>query len=158
MIALIQRVSQSSVSVGGQHIASTGQGLLALIGVQPDDDVATAAALLRKLTCYRVFSDADGKMNLSLLDIGGDLCLVPQFTLAADTSRGLRPGFSTAASPGEGRRIFNELTVLARELPIQVATGQFGADMQVSLINDGPATFWLQEKSSASGTAAKNKT
>ncbi|MEM7259883.1 MAG: D-aminoacyl-tRNA deacylase [Pseudomonadota bacterium] len=145
MIALIQRVSQAGVSVGGQSIASTGHGLLALVAMQPDDTDATAAALLRKVTRYRVFSDADGKMNLSLLDTSGDLCLVPQFTLAADTSRGLRPGFSTAATPAQGKRLFDVLVAQAQQLPIRVQSGEFGADMQVSLTNDGPATFWLQE-------------
>lgn len=145
MIALIQRVTRSTVAVNGVEIASINAGLLALVAVQPGDSGQTAAALLRKLTHYRVFSDDAGKMNLSLLDIKGDLMLVPQFTLAADTSRGLRPGFSTAATPAEGRRLFGILLEDARSLPIHVGCGEFGADMQVALINDGPATFWLQE-------------
>lgn len=145
MIALIQRVSESSVTVGDECIAFTGRGLLALVAMQPGDDESTAQTLLRKISKYRVFSDADGKMNLSLLDIDGDLCLVPQFTLAADTSRGLRPGFSTAAHPSEGKRLFNVLTGMAQALPLRVQLGRFGADMKVALINDGPATFWLQE-------------
>lgn len=144
MIALIQRVSESSVSVGGEQIASTKRGLLALVAMQPGDDDETAEALLCKVSKYRVFSDADGKMNLSLLDIDGELCLVPQFTLAADTTSGLRPGFSTAASPAEGKRLFEVLTELAEGLPVRVQSGKFGADMQVALVNDGPATFWLQ--------------
>lgn len=145
VIALIQRVSRSDVTVDGATIASTGRGLLALVAMQPEDTDDTAAALLRKITRYRVFSDDNGKMNLSLLDIKGDLCLVPQFTLAADTSRGLRPGFSTAATPAEGRRLFDVLVGQAQQLTLRVQSGQFGADMQVTLTNDGPATFWLQE-------------
>ncbi len=149
MIALIQRVSQAGVTVEGESIAAIGKGLLALVAMQPGDDEATLIALLRKIVRYRVFSDDNGKMNLSLFDINGDLCLVPQFTLAAETSRGLRPGFSTAAPPAEGERLFNLLVEHAGQLPVHVQTGQFGADMQVSLINDGPATFWLQENTTA---------
>ena len=145
MIALIQRVTESTVVVSGETIASTGAGILALVAVQPGDNENSAAALLKKLTHYRIFGDSDDKMNLSLLDTGGDLCLVPQFTLAADTRRGLRPGFSTAASPAEGQRLFDILLSLAVHLPLKVQSGQFGADMKVSLTNDGPATFWLQE-------------
>ena len=145
VIALIQRVSESSVTVDGSIIAKTGPGLLALVAVQPGDSETSAAALLKKMTRYRIFSDGDGKMNLSLLDIAGDLCLVPQFTLAADTRSGLRPGFSTAATPAEGQRLFDIIAGLAEQLPINVQRGQFGADMKVALINDGPATFWLQE-------------
>ena len=156
VIALIQRVSQSGITVDGVGIAETGRGVLALVGMQPGDDEATAEALLRKITRYRVFSDADGKMNLSLLDISGDLCLVPQFTLAADTSRGLRPGFSTAAAPAEGRRLFDYLVGRAQQLPVKVQTGEFGADMQVSLTNDGPATFWLQETPAAKRPGASS--
>ena len=140
----MQRVVSSSVAVDGQEIAEIGAGLMVLVGVEPTDTEQTAAALLQKITRYRVFSDADGKMNLSLLDAGGDLLLVPQFTLAADTSRGLRPGFSKAASPEDGARLFATLKSLAEELDCKVATGQFGADMQVALVNDGPVTFWLQ--------------
>lgn len=136
------------MTVDDKEIAAIGKGLLVLLAVQPGDDEKTASALLRKLTHYRVFSDDSGKMNLSLLDIKGDLMLVPQFTLAADTSKGMRPGFSTAATPAEGQRLFGILSKEARTLPIDVGCGQFGADMQVALINDGPATFWLQASSS----------
>ncbi len=136
--------------VDGQLIASIGPGILALVAVQPGDTETTAVDMLKKLTRYRIFSDSEGKMNLSLLDINGDLCLVPQFTLAADTRRGLRPGFSTAASPAEGQRLFDILADYAEELPVKVQRGQFGADMKVSLTNDGPATFWLQETPSSS--------
>ena len=156
MIALLQRISRSEIEVDHRIIASTGKGLLVLVAMQPDDDETTAAALLQKITRYRVFSDGDGKMNLSLLDIEGDLCLVPQFTLAADTSRGLRPGFSTAAPPSHGRQLFDVLTGLAEALPLRVQCGQFGADMQVSLTNDGPATFWLQEISTGNRTTGSN--
>ena len=140
----MQRVVSSSVVVEGEEIAKIGRGLMVLVGVEPADTDQTAAALLKKITRYRVFSDADGKMNLSLLDAGGELLLVPQFTLAADTSSGLRPGFSKAASPEDGARLFATLTTLAKQLDIRVATGQFGANMQVALVNDGPVTFWLQ--------------
>ncbi len=118
---------------------------MALVAVQPGDTEKTASALLRKMTCYRIFSDSSGKMNQSLLDVSGELMLVPQFTLAADTSKGLRPGFSTAATPAEAERLFDILVAQAGVLPVHVACGKFGADMQVALINDGPATFWLQE-------------
>ena len=133
------------MTVDGCVIARTGPGLLALVAVQPDDNESCADALLKKLTRYRIFSDIDGKMNQSLLDTAGDLCLVPQFTLAADTRRGLRPGFSTAATPADGQRLFDTIAGLAQQLPINVQCGRFGADMKVALINDGPATFWLQE-------------
>ena len=145
MIALIQRVSQSSVTVDGEVVATIGRGLLALVAVQPGDTQQTGSALLRKMTKYRVFSDENDKMNLSLLDTSSDLMLVPQFTLAADTRKGLRPGFSTAATPDEGARLFGILATEAESLPVHVGFGRFGADMQVALINDGPVTFWLQE-------------
>ena len=132
--------------VDGQLIASIGPGILALVAVQPGDTETTAADMLKKLTRYRIFSDSEGKMNLSLLDIKGDLCLVPQFTLAADTRRGLRPGFSTAASPAEGQRLFDILADHAEELPVKVQRGQFGADMKVSLLNDGPVTIFIDSK------------
>lgn len=147
MIGLLQRVRSSSVVVEGQEIARIGPGLMVLVAVEPGDTEKTAAALLQKISRYRVFSDAIGKMNLSLLDSGGELLLVPQFTLAADTGRGLRPSFSKAASPADGARLFDTLVSLADKLDCRVATGQFGADMQVALVNDGPVTFWLQESS-----------
>ncbi len=136
--------------VDGEQIASIGPGLMVLVAVEPEDTEQTAAALLRKISLYRVFSDSEGKMNLGLLDAGGDLLLVPQFTLAADTGRGLRPSFSKAASPVDGARLFDTLVSLAENLACTVACGRFGADMQVELINDGPVTFWLQEKSGVS--------
>ncbi len=150
MIGLLQRVTQSRVTVDNQEIASIGAGLMVLVAVESADTETTAAALLRKITQYRVFSDGNGKMNLSLLDTGGDLLLVPQFTLVADTGRGLRPSFSKGASPTDGRRLFDTLVSLAKNIDCKVATGQFGADMQVELVNDGPVTFWLHEKPAAS--------
>ena len=144
MIALIQRVSAASVSVKHKNIGEIETGLLALIGVQPDDNEQSANKLLHKLLHYRVFEDEQQRMNLSLQDIQGGLLLVPQFTLAADTAKGLRPGFSTAASPQEGKRLFDYLVTRAQENYKKVASGVFGADMQVTLVNEGPATFWLQ--------------
>lgn len=120
-------------------------GTLVLAAVEVGDTEATAAKMVRKISRYRMFSDDNGRMNLSLLDTGGELLLVPQFTLAADTGRGLRPGFSKGASPAEGRLLFDTLVSLAGELGCRVQAGQFGADMQVALVNDGPVTFWLQE-------------
>ena len=144
MIALLQRVASAGVEIAGEPRASIGRGLLVLIGVQPEDDEPGADKLLERLLNYRVFDDVGGKMNLSLRQIGGDLLLVPQFTLAADTRHGLRPGFSRAAPPEQGRRLFDFLvqTAIARHSAVQ--SGVFGADMQVSLINDGPVTFWLE--------------
>lgn len=144
MIALIQRVSSASVEVKKKNIAEISTGLLALVGVQKDDDEAKAEKLLRKLLNYRVFEDENEKMNLSLSDIEGGLLLVPQFTLAADTSSGLRPGFSTAAPPDEGQRLFEYLVAQAQGHFKHVCSGVFGADMKVSLVNEGPATFWLE--------------
>jgi D-tyrosyl-tRNA(Tyr) deacylase len=118
--------------------------VLALIGVERGDGEREATRLAERVLGYRIFPDAEGKMNRSLADIGGGLLLVPQFTLAADTRSGTRPGFSTAAAPEEGRRLFDVLLNLCREKHAAVATGRFGADMQVSLVNDGPVTFWLQ--------------
>ena len=145
MIGLLQRVTSSTVTVDGNVIASIDAGLMVLVAIESGDTEATAAKLLQKISRYRVFSDAGGKMNLSLLDSGGALLLVPQFTLAADTSRGLRPGFSKGASAIDGARLFDTLLSLAGDLDCRVQSGQFGADMQVSLVNDGPVTFWLQE-------------
>lgn len=144
MRALIQRVREARVEVDGACVGEIGQGLLALVGVQPEDDAASVQRLLQRLLNYRVFSDADGKMNLSLRDVQGGLLLVSQFTLAADTRSGLRPSFSTAAPPEQGRQLFEHLVERARALHPQVASGRFGADMQVHLINDGPVTFLLQ--------------
>lgn len=145
MIVLIQRVLESSVTVDGQQIARIGPGLLALTGFEPADTEATIAGMLSKISRYRVFADEAGKMNIGLLDAGGSLLLVPQFTLAADTRRGLRPSFSGGAAPAEGARLFDTMVMQAQELGCPVSSGQFGADMQVHLVNDGPVTFWLQD-------------
>ncbi|HEY2780996.1 MAG TPA: D-aminoacyl-tRNA deacylase [Steroidobacteraceae bacterium] len=144
MIGLLQRVSGADVSVGGQRVGAIGAGLLVLVGVRPLDDEASARRLLARLLQYRIFPDEAGKMNLSLTQVKGQLLLVPQFTLAADTAKGLRPGFSTAAPPEQGRRLFDALVRMAREELGTVQTGEFGAHMQVSLINDGPVTIWLE--------------
>ena len=120
-----------------------GRGLLALIGVQRGDSAAQAERLLERVLTYRVFEDSEGRMNLSLRDISGGLLLVPQFTLAADTHKGTRPGFSTAESPDAARALFSDLVQLARGRHVVVETGEFGAHMRVSLVNDGPVTFWL---------------
>ena len=144
MIGLLQRVSHAEVSVEGKPVGSIGPGLLVLVGVRPTDDEASAKRLLARLLQYRVFPDEAGKMNLSLIDTQGDLLLVPQFTLAADTHKGLRPGFSTAAAPAQGRQLFDTLIQAARARHPRVETGVFGAHMRVSLTNDGPVTFWLE--------------
>ena len=144
MIALLQRVQSASVSVASNEIAHIGQGLLVFIGIERDDTDAQANRLLTRLLGYRIFNDQDDKMNLSLNDIGGGLLLVPQFTLAADTDKGMRPSFSSAAPPQQGESLFDYLSLQAKQQYDLVEIGQFGADMQVSLINDGPVTFWLQ--------------
>ncbi|HEY4444631.1 MAG TPA: D-aminoacyl-tRNA deacylase [Steroidobacteraceae bacterium] len=144
MIALLQRVTEAGVDINARRVASIGPGLLVLVGVRPDDDDASAVRLLDRLLHYRVFADTAGKMNLSLMQTQGDLLLVPQFTLAADTGKGLRPGFSTAAPPDQGRRLFDFLVQAARARHGRVETGVFGAHMRVSLTNDGPVTFWLE--------------
>jgi D-tyrosyl-tRNA(Tyr) deacylase len=144
VIALLQRVSRAQVSVDGTVVGSIGAGLLVLLGVRPADDETAARRLLERLLQYRVFSDEAGKMNLSLTQVQGELLLVPQFTLAADTARGLRPGFSTAAPPEQGRRLFDFFVQAARERLGEVQSGVFGAHMQVSLTNDGPVTIWLE--------------
>lgn len=144
MRALIQRVSRASVEVEGREVGAIGHGLLALIGVEKGDDQARADKLLHKLLHYRVFSDDEGKMNLDLQQVGGGLLLVSQFTLAADTGRGLRPSFSSAAPPTEGERLFTYLAEQAQARWPHVATGEFAANMQVALVNDGPVTFLLE--------------
>ena len=144
MIGLIQRVSEASVAVEGNIVGQIGRGLLVLVGVEKLDDEASARRLLERLLGYRVFPDALGKMNLSLSDIAGELLLVPQFTLAADTHKGTRPSFSSAASPELWAALFDYFVAIARESRLKVATGVFGADMKVSIVNDGPVTFWLQ--------------
>jgi D-tyrosyl-tRNA(Tyr) deacylase len=144
MIALLQRVSQASVTVDGQLVGAIEAGLLVLLCAEKGDTEQEADALLSKLLGYRVFADAAGKMNRSVTDIGGALLLVPQFTLAADTKSGTRPSFTPAASPQDGLRLFEHVVRQARARHGKVETGKFGADMQVSLTNDGPVTFWLQ--------------
>ena len=144
MIALLQRVLEADVRVNGAAVASIKRGLLVFVGVRPDDDVAAAQKLLDRVLKYRVFADDNGKMNLNLAQIDEDLLLVPQFTLAADTHHGLRPGFSTAAAPDLGRRLYEGLVAAARNQHARVQCGVFGADMQVALVNDGPVTFWLE--------------
>jgi len=144
MIGLLQRVSHAEVRIGDETVGSIGSGLLVLVGVRPQDDEASALRLVKRLLQYRVFPDAAGKMNLSLREIQGELLLVPQFTLAADTAKGLRPGFSAAAAPDLGRRLFDMLVELARAEHGRVQRGVFGAHMHVSLTNDGPVTIWLE--------------
>ena len=144
MIALIQRVLTASVHVDDACVASIDSGLLALIGVQPGDSEASARRLLERLLGYRVFNDREGRMNLCLHDTGGGLLLVPQFTLAADTRKGMRPSFTPAAEPGEAQRLFDYLAAQAAAKHVLVGAGRFGADMRVELINDGPVTFWLE--------------
>jgi D-tyrosyl-tRNA(Tyr) deacylase len=144
VIGLLQRVTQAHVAVDGETVAEIGSGLLVLVGVQRDDNEARARRLLERLLGYRVFPDATGRMNLSLTDTGGGLLLVPQFTLAAATRKGTRPSFTPAAAPEEGHRLFTHLVELAQAVHAPLASGRFGADMQVSLVNDGPVTFWLE--------------
>ena len=144
MKGLIQRVRAARVEVAGEVVGAIDQGLLVLVGVEPQDSPASADKLLHKLLNYRVFSDDEGKMNRSLKDVEGGLLLVSQFTLAADTKSGLRPSFSSAASPALGEELFDYLLDKARTQHPQVASGRFGADMQVHLINDGPVTFLLE--------------
>ena len=144
MIALIQRVGEASVTVDGQIVGRIGRGVLALIGVQRGDDGTSAARLLERVLGYRIFEDEAGRMNRSLTDIGGGLLLVPQFTLAADTRKGTRPGFSGAEQPERARALFDELVAMARARHAEVATGSFGAHMRVALVNEGPVTFWLE--------------
>ena len=145
MIALIQRVSEASVTVEGEVTGAIGQGLLVLLGVEQGDDEAKADKLLHKVSGYRIFSDAEGKMNLNVGQVGGSLLVVSQFTLAADTRSGMRPGFSTAAAPAIAEPLFNRLVEACRARhrgPVE--TGRFGAHMKVSLVNDGPVTFLLR--------------
>jgi D-tyrosyl-tRNA(Tyr) deacylase len=144
MIGLLQRVTRASVAVDGETIGDIGHGLMVLVCAEKGDTAREADALLAKLLSYRVFSDEAGKMNRSVTDVAGGLLLVPQFTLAADTRSGTRPSFSPAAAPEDGRRLFEHVVRQARERHGNVETGQFGADMQVTLTNDGPVTFWLR--------------
>jgi D-tyrosyl-tRNA(Tyr) deacylase len=144
MIGLLQRVTRAAVHVNEKEVASIGPGLLVLVGVQPGDEAQQTSRLLERVLSYRVFSDAQGKMNLSLHDTGGGLLLVPQFTLAADTNSGTRASFTGAAAPAVARERFEALVALARTQHGDVGSGVFGADMQVSLVNNGPVTFWLE--------------
>ena len=144
MIALIQRVTQASVKVAGETIGAIGAGIVALIGVERGDTEAEAAALAERVGAYRIFADAAGKMNLSLKDVKGGILAVPQFTLAADTTSGLRPSFSSAATPAQAEQLFNRFVEKLADASARVQTGRFGAEMQVSLVNDGPVTFWLR--------------
>ena len=144
MIGLLQRVSRARVEVQSRNIAQINTGMLVFIGVEKDDTQAKADRLLERLLGYRIFPDANGRMNLSLMDIQGGLLLVPQFTLPADTKKGMRPGFSNAAAPESGRLLFDYLLSRAKSRHPYVESGEFGADMQVHLINDGPVTFWLK--------------
>lgn len=144
MIGLLQRVSEASVSVDGTRVAAIGRGLLVLVGVEQGDGEAEAERLLERLLAYRVFPDAEGRMNLDLKQVQGGLLLVPQFTLAADTRKGNRPSFTPAASPAEGERLFAHLCARAAAAHTPLGRGVFGADMQVALVNDGPVTFWLR--------------
>jgi D-tyrosyl-tRNA(Tyr) deacylase len=144
MIALIQRVSEAAVHVNDLRVAAIRTGILALIGVERNDTEKQADRLLERVLAYRIFPDAEGRMNLDVRQAGGGLLLVPQFTLAANTRKGNRPSFTAAAEPAEGQRLFDYLAARAIGQLDPVATGRFGADMQVSLVNDGPVTFWLQ--------------
>ena len=144
MIALIQRVTGAKVVVGGEITGEIGEGILALIGVERGDGESQARRLCERVLGYRIFADTEGKMNRSLAEIAGGLLLVPQFTLAADTHKGARPSFSSAAPPQEGQRLFDFLVGVARASHATVGTGVFGADMKVHLVNDGPVTFWLK--------------
>ena len=146
MIALIQRVSHAKVEVASQIIGQIGPGLLVLLCAERDDTLQQAGVLCEKLLKYRVFSDAQGKMNLSVKDTGGGVLLVPQFTLAADTNSGTRPSFTPAAAPALAKELFNQFVRLTKAQHAVVETGEFGADMQVTLCNDGPVTFWLESK------------
>jgi D-tyrosyl-tRNA(Tyr) deacylase len=144
MIALLQRVTSASVTVEGECIGEIGQGLLVLVGVEKHDDEAKAGRLVERILGYRVFADTAGKMNLNVRDVDGGVLLVPQFTLAADTNKGTRPSFSSAADPETGSTLFDAVVDIMAHAYNKVQTGKFGADMAVKLVNDGPVTFWLE--------------
>jgi D-aminoacyl-tRNA deacylase len=144
VIGLLQRVDGAAVEVDGREIARIGPGMLVLVGVERGDDEGVADRLLERLASYRVFADVEGRMNLSVTDTQGGLLLVPQFTLAADTSKGLRPGFSRAADPAEAERLFGHMAKRAEKRLPGAQSGRFGAHMRVSLVNDGPVTFWIR--------------
>jgi len=143
MIGLLQRVSTASVNVGGEAIGAIGPGLMVLVGMERDDDSSLVPKLAHKILHYRIFADSEGKMNLNVMQTSGGVLLVPQFTLAADTKKGLRPSFN-GAPPEVATRLFDELAVAIQDTYQQPQTGQFGAEMSVSLRNEGPVTFWLQ--------------
>lgn len=144
MKGLIQRVSAAKVEVDGETVGEIGGGILLLLGVEREDNEVKAEKLLHKVHNYRIFGDDHGKMNLSLQDIQGELLVVSQFTLVADTAKGMRPGFSKGATPAEGQRLYQYFVSKAKETGLNVQTGRFGANMQVSLTNDGPVTFWAE--------------
>ena len=144
MKCLLQRVTQASVTVAGEVVGEIDQGLLVLVGVEPEDAEQTVTRMAERLLRYRVFSDAEGKMNLNVAQVQGSILLVSQFTLAADTTSGNRPGFSTAAVPEQASNLCNQLADALRKGDVRVETGRFGADMQVALVNDGPVTFLLE--------------
>lgn len=146
MIGLLQKVTEARVTADGDTVGEIGPGLCVLLGVQKGDEESDALRLLERLLAYRVFPDESGRMNLSVTDTGGGLLLVPQFTLAADTRKGNRPSFTPAAPPEQGEKLFELLVKRARERCSRVATGRFGAHMQIHLVNDGPVTFWLQTR------------
>lgn len=144
MKALLQRVSQASVSVDGTVVAEIGPGLLVFLGLDQGDDKASAERMVNKLLAYRIFADAQGRMNCNVQEVGGDVLLVSQFTLSADTRKGLRPGFSSALEPAAAEALYQQFLTLLRVQHTQVSAGVFGADMQVALTNDGPVTFLLE--------------
>lgn len=144
MIGLLQRVSEARVTVDGKVIGEVSKGLLVLVCAQRDDTEENAEKLAKKILAYRIFEDENGKMNKSISDVGGELLVVSQFTLAADTSRGLRPSFTPAAAPDVGERLYEHFVSAVRQSPLKVETGEFGAHMQVGLVNDGPVTIWLE--------------
>ncbi|WP_127346206.1 D-aminoacyl-tRNA deacylase [Pseudidiomarina mangrovi] len=146
MIALLQRVTEARVAIAGTTVGSIQQGLLVLLGIERDDQASEAKKLAQRVAQYRLFSDADDKMNLSVTDIAGSVLVVSQFTLAADTNSGRRPSFSSAAAPAQAEPLYQQFVAELQQLGIYVATGQFGADMQVNLTNDGPVTFLLNSK------------
>lgn len=144
MIALLQRVTEARVTIEGEVVGEIGGGLVVLAAVRRDDERPDAGRLAERILGYRVFPDEAGRMNRSLTDVGGELLLVPQFTLAADTRKGMRASFTRAAAPEKGKALFDALVEMCRRSPLRVETGRFGADMQVALVNDGPVTFWLE--------------
>ncbi len=144
MKCLLQRVTQASVTVVGELVGGIDRGLLVLVGVEPQDTEQTVTRMAERLLCYRVFADVEGKMNVNVVQAGGSILLVSQFTLAADTTSGNRPGFSTAAFPEQASKLCDALAEALRKGEVRVETGRFGADMQVSLVNDGPVTFLLE--------------